>query len=60
LTNIPREFLAFSGRIPLLYLAAAPDPELAARFQSCRMVRKPFHAGELIEALDELEAAAVA
>ncbi len=54
ITNAPAEFLRFAQGMPVLYLSAAPDPELAACFPSCRCVRKPFQAEELIEAVKEL------
>ena len=54
ITNTPDLFLPFRDRIPMLYLAATPDLELAARFRSCRALRKPFHAAQLIEAVGEL------
>lgn len=60
LTNQPAEFLEYSGRVSLLYLAASPDPQLAAQFERCRVVRKPFQVFELIEALAELRAAVFA
>ncbi len=55
-TNAPAEFLEFAEVTPLLYLSAAPDSELAARFHACRMVKKPFRATDLLDALEELSA----
>jgi len=54
ITNTPNLFLPFRDRIPMLYLAATPDLDLAARFHACRVLRKPFHAAQLIEAVGEL------
>ncbi len=54
ITNTPGEFLTFADAIPVLYLAAAPDPELAACFRRCRCIRKPFLAEELLTAIAEL------
>jgi len=49
ITNRPASFLEFSDALPLLYIAASPDPALAARFRYCRMLRKPFSFGDLLE-----------
>jgi len=54
ITNRPAEFLAWCEVLPLLYLAAAPEPELAARFKRCLMLRKPFHPDELVAAVARL------
>jgi hypothetical protein len=54
ITNAPGQFLEFAARVPLLYMAAAPDGLLAARFRTCRVLRKPFHPQDLFSALDEL------
>ncbi len=56
ITNHPDEFLAFADVLPILYMAAAPDPELAARFLRCRSLRKPFVAEDLLAAVAELTA----
>ena len=54
ITNHPEQFLAFAGRVPLLYVAAFPDPELAARFDSCLTLSKPFHNAALLDAVSRL------
>ncbi len=54
ITNQPTDFLPFARVLPVLYLAAAPDPKVAARFPSCRCVSKPFQAEELLTAVKEL------
>jgi CheY-like chemotaxis protein len=54
LTNAPSHFLEFAERIPLLYLTSSPDPDVAAAFRSCRVVRKPFSPNELVEAVESL------
>lgn len=54
ITNTPGELLEFAGELPVLYLAACPDPDLAARFRCCRAVKKPFLAERLLTALAEL------
>lgn len=54
ITNKPDVFLPFAEGCPMLYIAASPDPELALRFQMCRVLRKPFRYEDLLEAVDEL------
>jgi hypothetical protein len=54
ITNRPEEFLPFSDRVPVLYLAAFPDLRLASRFRACRALAKPFRAGQLVEAVQGL------
>ena len=54
LTNAPSHFLEFAERIPLLYLTSSPDPDVAAAFRSCRVVRKPFAPHELVAAVESL------
>jgi hypothetical protein len=50
-TNMPAPFLQFAERLPLVYLSSSPDPDLAARFHSCRCVKKPFQPEELVDAV---------
>jgi hypothetical protein len=57
ITNAPGLFLAFAEWLPLLYLAACPDFDLAARFRTCRVLQKPFHPTDLLEAVRRLSAA---
>jgi CheY-like chemotaxis protein len=54
ITNKPDVFLPFADDCPMLYIAASPDPELALRFQTCRVLRKPFRYEDLLQAVDEL------
>lgn len=54
ITNIPEAFLACADRVPLLYVAAVPDLDLAARFHACKVLAKPFRPGDLVAAVDEL------
>jgi DNA-binding response OmpR family regulator len=51
ITNSPGMFLPFADHVPLIYIAACPDLDLAARFRSCRVLQKPFHPTELLEAV---------
>lgn len=57
ITNDPTTFAAFGGELPVLYLAAAPDPTLVQRFRRSRTLRKPFQAEHLVQAVSELAAA---
>jgi len=54
ITNAPLEFELVSADVPLLYVSAAPNPDLAARFSNCRMLAKPFRSEELLSAVMEL------
>jgi hypothetical protein len=54
ITNSPGNFLTFADTIPLLYMAGAPDMDLAARFLCCRVLKKPFHPDHLLAAIREL------
>ncbi len=56
ITNAPGIFLPFAGQLALIYLAASPDLDLAARFQSCRALQKPFHPVEFLEVVRSLRA----
>jgi DNA-binding response OmpR family regulator len=54
ITNIPALFVPFGEWVPLLYLAACPDPALVEGFRASRALRKPFHTDELMECVREL------
>jgi len=54
ITNTPDAFLLVAGKLPLLYIAANPDPELATKFPLCRVLRKPFRNEDLVEAVEDL------
>jgi len=54
ITNQPEAFLPLASTLPLLYIAANPDPELASQFPTCRVLRKPFRNDDLLEAVEEL------
>src|SRR5437773_9766056 len=54
ITNAPTEFSQFGATIPLLYVAAFPDPALAAAFQRWLPLHKPFQAAELADAVQRL------
>jgi len=54
ITNGPAHFLEFAESLPLIYVAAFPDPALASRFRHCRTLRKPFCPGDLVLCAAEL------
>ena len=54
ITNRPQAFERLAGAVPTLYLASAPDWELAARTRGVRVLQKPFHAKDLIEAVGDI------
>jgi DNA-binding response OmpR family regulator len=54
ITNRPEAFAYLDGSVPLLYLASAPDWELAARTRGMRVLQKPFHTKELLDAVGEI------
>jgi CheY-like chemotaxis protein len=54
ITNKPEVFLQFADALPVLYIAANPDPRLASQFANCRVLRKPFRNDDLVEAVEEL------
>jgi hypothetical protein len=51
ITNKPDIFERLEHAVPILYLAAFPDWDLASRFSNLRVLPKPFHAHELLEAV---------
>ena len=57
ITNAPEPFLPCADKLALVYIAAAPDMELAARFPRCRVVRKPFPPEALVKAVEGLASA---
>ena len=54
ITNSPEAFLPLASTLPILYIAANPDFELAARFSICRVLQKPFRNVDLLEAVELL------
>jgi DNA-binding response OmpR family regulator len=51
ITNKPAVFEHLDDTVPILYLSASPDWDLASRFKNLRVLQKPFHARELMEAV---------
>ncbi|MCU1233213.1 MAG: response regulator receiver protein [Candidatus Solibacter sp.] len=54
ITNVPARFTEFADRVPLLYIAAFPDPNEVSPFRTCRVLRKPFHPEQLINCVEQL------
>jgi hypothetical protein len=54
ITNKPDVFEHLEDAVPILYLAASPDWDMASRFKKLRVLQKPFHARELLEAVTEV------
>jgi DNA-binding response OmpR family regulator len=57
ITNKPDVFEHLEHSVPIIYLAASPDWDLASRFSNLRVLQKPFHAHELLEAVDAMTGA---
>jgi CheY-like chemotaxis protein len=58
ITNVPAHFCEFAETLPLVYVAAFPDPALADRFRRCRTLHKPFRPCDLAQCAAELVAPA--
>ena len=54
ITNLPEAFSEIEGAVPILYLASSPDWELVRRSRGVRVLQKPFHTKELLEAVDAI------
>lgn len=54
ITNTPAAFRAVAEKVPLVYTTSCPDPEATQGFRQCRVLQKPFHAGQLLEALHQV------
>src|SRR5438094_8608264 len=54
ITNRPSAFTEFADRVPLLYLAALPDPSLVSPYRDSRVLSKPFHPHQLLASVQEL------
>ena len=53
ITNMPAAFDGFPD-VPILYLAAIPEPERMRPFHRCRALSKPFHRAQLFASIREL------
>ena len=56
ITNNPAEFMDFCETLPVIYMAAAPDESVAARFRTCRTMQKPFSTQHLVNTVGDLVA----
>ncbi len=54
ITNLPAAFTEFAESVPLLYLAANPDPTVSSPFRASRVLRKPFHPKQLLMCVEQL------
>jgi hypothetical protein len=54
ITNQPAAFTEFAVRLPLLYVAAFPDPAVASPFLVSLMLRKPFLPEQLLSCVEQL------
>ena len=54
ISNQPLRFVEFAEFLPLINIAAVPDPTLVLRFRYCRILRKPFPPSDLVECVAEL------
>jgi DNA-binding response OmpR family regulator len=53
ITNTPSLFTGFLD-VPVLYLAACPDPAVTQEFRECIALRKPFHPAQLMNHVADL------
>jgi DNA-binding response OmpR family regulator len=53
-TNTPQLFAEFGSRVPLLYLAAFPDPLASMDFKRCLALRKPFQTADMVAMVERL------
>lgn len=53
-TNSPQVFAGFGSQVPLLYLAAFPEPAAAADFSHWLSLRKPFQTTDLVALVNQL------
>ena len=53
ITNKPLEFVS-TPEVPILYVAACPDPEVIRGFGRALALSKPFHPRDLLECLRKL------
>ncbi len=54
ITNRPQEFSELDADVPILYLTSTPDWDVARRARQVRVLQKPFHAKDLLEAVGDL------
>ena len=54
ITNVPELFADRGFDLPVLYIAASPDPQWLLKFPLCRALQKPFHPRQLLDLAHEL------
>ena len=54
ITNQPQLFVHLANMIGMIYMAACPDDWVAASFPRCRVLHKPFHPRDLLDAVEAL------
>jgi hypothetical protein len=59
ITNTPELFRSVAGELPLIYTTSNPDPDATQGFAQCHVLRKPFQAGQLLDALNEVSATVI-
>jgi hypothetical protein len=57
ITNAPDAMEPFAPDLAVLYVSSYPDPRAMAPFRRASVLKKPFHADELLEAVRLLTAA---
>jgi hypothetical protein len=59
ITNKPEVCVEWASGIPLVYTTSCPDPDAMRGFTRGRVLQKPFHAHQLLDALNEVGSAVV-
>jgi len=54
ITNEPQLFADRGLDLPVLYVAASPDPQWLLKFPRCRALQKPFRPRQLLDLAHEL------
>jgi hypothetical protein len=54
ITNSPADFMPVGLTLPMLYIAATPDLEMASHFAYFRALKKPFLPSQLLDAVGAL------
>jgi hypothetical protein len=59
ITNKPEACVDWASQIPLVYTTSCPDSIAMRGFTRARVLQKPFHAQQLVEALEDVASAVV-
>jgi len=59
ITNKPEVCVQWASGIPLVYTTSCPGPDAMQGFTRGRVLQKPFHAHQLLDALNEVGSAVV-